>query len=170
MEKGNKKIIRGWVFYDWANSVYNLVISSAIFPIFYDLVTKHYYKENILHDSDYELAPGETVLVDFFGFQLSSTVLFPFVIATSFLIVAFLSPVLSGVADYSGNKKRFLQFFCYLGSLSCISLFWFDVLPLELGMISVFFAKVSKVSKVRGGVVNNEKRVFLYILKIAFYR
>jgi UMF1 family MFS transporter len=142
MEKGDKKIIRGWVFYDWANSVYNLVISSAIFPIFYDLVTKHYYKENILHDSDYELAPGETVLVDFFGFQLSSTVLFPFVIATSFLIVAFLSPVLSGIADYSGKKKKFLKFFCYLGAFACIGLSFFDVSKLELGMLTVMLASI----------------------------
>lgn len=141
MEKGNKKIIRGWIFYDWANSVYNLVISSAIFPIFYDSVTKTRYAEQIgVEYSD--LKEGQTILVDFFGAKLSSSVLFSFVLATSFLVVAFLSPLLSGVADYSGSKKRFLKFFCYLGALSCISMYWFKDLPIEVGMLSVFFASI----------------------------
>ena len=142
MEKGNKKIIRGWVFYDWANSVYNLVISSAIFPIFYDVVTKSYYKQNILHNKDAKLDQGQQILVNFFGIQLSSSVLFSFVLATSFLVVAFLSPVLSGIADYSGMKKKFLKFFCYLGAISCIGLFFFDPNYLELGMLTVFLASI----------------------------
>ena len=142
MEKGNKKIIRGWVMYDWANSVYNLVVSSAIFPIFYDTITKKRYAKTIGVKDIEDLKEGAIIWVDFFGFHLYSSVLFSLVLACSFLVVAFLSPVLSGVADYSGNKKRFLQFFCYLGSLSCISLFWFDVLPLEIGMVSVFFASI----------------------------
>ena len=139
MEKGNKKVIRGWVFYDWANSVYNLVISSAIFPIFYDAVTtKHYLKENGLT----ALPKGDIVMVDFFGIQLSNTVLFSYVLSASFLFVAILSPILSGIADYSGNKKRFLQFFCYFGSLSAISMFFFDAAHLEWSMLSVFFASI----------------------------
>ncbi|MGJ8661525.1 MAG: MFS transporter, partial [Bacteroidota bacterium] len=139
MEKGDKKIIRGWVFYDWANSVYNLVISSAIFPIFYDTVTtKHYLKENGLE----VLPKGEVVMVDFFGFHLSNSVLFSYVLSASFLMVAILSPILSGVADYSGNKKRFLQFFCYFGSISAVSMFFFDPAHLEWSMLSVFFASI----------------------------
>ena len=141
MEKGNKKIIRGWVFYDWANSVYNLVISSSIFPIFYDAITKaHYAKEHGVQVKD--LQEGQTILVKFFGFYMSSSVLFSFVLASSFLVIAFLSPILSGVADYSGRKKKFLKFFCYLGSFACISLFWFEDLPLEIGMFSVFLASI----------------------------
>ena len=141
MEKGNKKIIRGWVFYDWANSVYNLVISSSIFPIFYDAITKaHYAKEHGIQVKD--LQEGQTILVKFFGFYMSSSVLFSFVLASSFLVIAFLSPILSGVADYSGRKKKFLKFFCYLGSFACISLFWFEDLPLEIGMFSVFLASI----------------------------
>ena len=141
MEKGNKKIIRGWVFYDWANSVYNLVISSSIFPIFYDAITKaHYAKEHGIKVGD--LQEGQTILVKFFGFYMSSSVLFSFVLASSFLVIAFLSPILSGVADYSGRKKKFLKFFCYLGSFACISLFWFEDLPLEIGMFSVFLASI----------------------------
>ncbi|MEY3237183.1 MAG: hypothetical protein RI883_1284 [Bacteroidota bacterium] len=148
MEKGNKKIIRGWVAYDWANSVYNLVISSAIFPIFYDTATKKSYANSKGYigldgkvDID-KIKEGETVLVNFFGSELSSTVLYSFVLSASFLVVSFLSPLLSGVADYTGSKKKFLKFFCYLGSFSCMSLFVFDVDRLEWGMLSVFLASI----------------------------
>ncbi|MFT5581783.1 MAG: UMF1 family MFS transporter [Psychromonas sp.] len=135
----NKKTIRGWVFYDWANSVYNLVISSAIFPIFYDNVTKaHYLKENNLE----KLPEGASVMVDFFGSSFSSSVLFSYVLAASFLTVAILSPLLSGVADFVGNKLNFLKFFCYFGSLACISLAFFDPDYIELSMLSVYFASI----------------------------
>jgi UMF1 family MFS transporter len=139
MEKGNKRIINGWIMYDWANSVYNLVISSAIFPIFYDLVTKNAYK--ITHNLD-EIPEGTNVTVNFFGNEISASVLFSFVLSASFLVVSFLSPLLSGVADYSGNKKRFLQFFCYFGALACMTLFFFDPLYIEFGMLSIFFASI----------------------------
>lgn len=145
MEKGNKKIIRGWVFYDWANSVYNLVISSAIFPIFYDNVTTAYFLENYNKVNETQLISvpeGVNVTVDFFGFQMSSSVLISYVLSASFLVVSILSPMLSGVADFSGNKKRFMQFFCYLGALSCISLYWFNPAQLELGMLSIFLASI----------------------------
>ena len=141
MEKGNKKIIRGWVAYDWANSVYNLVISSAIFPIFYDTQTKKAFANSKGITVD-QLKDGEKILVDFFGFELSSTVLYSFVLSASFLVVSFLSPILSGVADYTGSKKKFLKFFCYLGAFSCMSLFVFDTDRIEFGMLSVFLASI----------------------------
>jgi UMF1 family MFS transporter len=180
MEKGNKKIIRGWVMYDWANSVYNLVISSAIFPIFYDNVTKKSWAKDKLgmDDNSYaELFKGDktfnfdsitsaelaseklgmsekaynalptgfdfgNVTVDFFGSTLSNSVFITYVLAASFILVSILSPMLSGVADFSGNKKRFMQFFCYLGAISCMSLFFFADAPIELGMVSVFLASI----------------------------
>ncbi len=143
--KGDKKIIKGWVFYDWANSVYNLVISSAIFPIFYDTVTTKAFltKYNLEQGTSLTSVPDDVVVtVDFFGSHLSSTVLMSFVLSASFIVVAILSPMLSGVADFSGNKKRFLQFFCYLGALACMSLYWFDPAHMELGMLSIFLASI----------------------------
>jgi UMF1 family MFS transporter len=138
--KGNKKIIRGWVFYDWANSVYNLVISSAIFPIFYNHETESAYLERM---QLVKLPDGESATVLFFGSEISSSVLFSYVLSASFLTVSILSPLLSGIADFSGNKKRFLQFFCYFGALSCISLYWFDAKHhMELSMLSVYFASI----------------------------
>jgi UMF1 family MFS transporter len=139
IKKGDKKLIRGWVFYDWANSVYNLVISSAVFPIFYDNITTKRY----LAEKGWETLPeGQDVMVSFFGLETSNSSLIAYVLSASFLVVSILSPMLSGVADFTGSKKRFMQFFCYLGALSCMTLYWFDQAPLELGMLSIFFASI----------------------------
>lgn len=151
IQKGDKKVIKGWVMYDWANSVYNLVISSAIFPIFYDTVTTKMYKVETKgvkwEDADKLTLPkGEEVLVDFFGMHIPNSALMSFVLSASFLLVSFSSPFLSGIADYRGNKKRFLQFFCYLGAISCMSLYFFTDLMrdglLEVAMLSLFFASI----------------------------
>lgn len=129
--KGDKKTIRAWTFYDWANSVYPLVITTAVFPIFYEDRT-----------SAIGTGPNHDIIT-FFGVEMKNTVLYSFVVACSFLFVCGLSPLLSGIADYAGSKKRFLQFFCYLGALSCASLYFFDeVNALELSMLSVFFASL----------------------------
>lgn len=122
LEKNDKKIINAWTFYDWANSVYPLVITTAIFPIFYEAVVPE--------------------KVDFFGFNLINTELYSYVVSLSFIIVAICSPILSGIADYSGNKKTFMKFFCYMGALACISLYFFSVENIELSMISVLLASV----------------------------
>lgn len=140
IKKGDKKIIRGWVMYDWANSVYNLVISSAIFPIFYETNTRNTYATQHGLDKD-TLNPNE-VTVDFFGLDVSPSVLYSLVISFSFLIVSFLSPLLSGIADYTGSKKKFLKFFCYLGSISCMTLYFFDSKHIELGMLSILIASI----------------------------
>ena len=109
LQKGDKKLINAWAFYDWANSVYPLVITTAVFPLYFGGVTG-----------------GENAQVFFLGTQWTNTVLYTYVLSFSFLIVAFLSPILSSIADYMGNKKRFLQFFLYLGSLSVMSLYFFE--------------------------------------------
>lgn len=139
IKKGDARIIKGWIFYDWANSVYNLVISSAIFPIFYDNITTNRFLES---KGLKELPEGMPVTVDFFGWTLSNSELLAYVLSASFLVVSLLSPMLSGIADYTGSKRRFMQFFCYLGAVSCLSLYWFNKVPLEIGMLSVFFASI----------------------------
>ena len=126
--------------YDWANSVYSLVISTAIFPIFYEAQTTATYLEKTGLKEN-EIEPND-VTIDFFGYNVSPSVLYSLVISVSFLLVSFISPILSGIADYTGNKKRFLQFFCYFGSLSCMSLFFFDANYMEYSMISVLCASI----------------------------
>lgn len=121
-KKNNRKIIGAWTMYDWANSVYPLVITSAIFPIFYEKSTSE--------------------SISFFGIDFVNTELYSYVISLSYLIVAFLSPLLSGIADYSGNKKSYMRFFCYLGAIACISFFFFDVENIELSMLSVLLGSI----------------------------
>jgi UMF1 family MFS transporter len=129
--KDDKKIIKAWTIYDWANSVFPLVITSAIFPNFYDYVTTH---------DDCKNALGNTVT--FFGREFENQNIYTFVYAFALSIVVFITPILSGIADYLGNKKRFLQFFCYLGSLSCMSLFFFSREHLELSFIPFITATI----------------------------
>jgi UMF1 family MFS transporter len=100
--------------YDWANSVYALVISSAIFPIYYKAVTT---------------VDGNDV-VGFLGMRIQNSVLYSYALSFSFLIVAAILPLLSGVADYTGRKKTFMKFFVWRGGLSCIGLYFFDSIDL----------------------------------------
>ena len=138
--KGDERVIKGWVMYDWANSVYSLVISSAIFPIFYEAQTTAAYSEKVgLSPDQFE---ANDVTVDFFGYNVSPSVLYSLVISVSFMFVSFLSPILSGIADYTGNKKAFLKFFCYFGAFFCCSLFLFDTRHMELSMLSVMLASI----------------------------
>lgn len=126
LEKGNPKLINAWAFYDWANSVYSLVIATAVFPIYYESIT------------------GENDgIVRFLGTEFHNSTLLSYSLSFSFLIVAILSPILSGIADYTGNKKKFLQFFCYLGSLSVMSLFFFkDLETLWIGIVFTILASI----------------------------
>jgi len=132
LPKGNKKLLNAWAFYDWANSVYPLVISSAIFPIFYGAITI------LRNDQGYIV--NDTV--EFLGFNLNNDSLISYVTALAFLVVSFTSPILSGISDYVGNKKSFLKFFCYLGAVSCIGLFWFSLDFLWFGLLCYFLALI----------------------------
>ena len=131
IEKDNKQTIKAWTFYDWANSVFPLVITSAIFPNFYDYVTTHDETKKMI---------GHTVT--FFGREFENQNIYTFVYAFALSIVVLITPVLSGIADYLGNKKRFLQFFCYLGAVSCMGLFFFTRDQLELSFIPFVTATV----------------------------
>lgn len=124
--KGSKKLLNAWAFYDWANSVYSLVISSAIFPLFYGLL--------------FRTAGIETVTI--FGGEIARAPLISYVTSLAFVFIAIITPLISGVADYLGNKKIFLKFFCYLGAASCIGLYWFSLEHIYFGLACYFFGLV----------------------------
>src|SRR4028118_595203 len=106
MQTASKKVINGWAMYDWANSAYNLVITTTIFPAYYDAITTTKVDGVTNHQAN------------FLGIQFESAALYNYALATAYFIIAILSPVLSSIADYKGNKKSFMQFFCYLGGIS----------------------------------------------------
>jgi MFS transporter, UMF1 family len=119
----SKKIVNGWAMYDWANSAYNLVITSTIFPAYYVGITA-------------AANAGEKSYVSFFGRKFINTALQDYALAVVFLIVAICSPILSSIADYKRNKKNWLKGFCYLGSIACMTLFWFTKDNIEFGIIA----------------------------------
>lgn len=129
LERGSKKLINAWAFYDWANSVYPLVISTAVFPIYYSSMA-----------SSFANIEGKIV---FLGALWNPTTLYDYTLAFSFLIVAFISPILSGIADYTGDKLKFLKRFCLLGSISVISLFFFKgESTLWIALLCTVFASI----------------------------
>lgn len=127
MELNNKKVIRAWCFFDWANSVYSLVIISTIFPIYYNNVTT---------------TPGSGYIV-FFGLRIVNSVLYSYALSLSFLLIALFLPLLTGIADYSGRKKLFMQIFTYLGGMACMALFFFKGTNIEFGIIVVVIASIA---------------------------
>ncbi|WP_255424462.1 MFS transporter [Apibacter sp. HY039] len=124
-KKNDPKIIKGWVFYDWANSVYSLVITSTIFPIFYSSLTTDTYKK--IYNSYQDVWFDEPIQskIEILGHFFAPDALFSYSLTISFILVVLSTPVLSSIADVTGTKKKFLKFFCYLGSFSCMALFFF---------------------------------------------
>ncbi len=125
--KSHSKVVNAWCMYDWANSVYSLVITTAIFPLYYNAVT------TTSENND---------LVSFFGIEIVNSVLYSYSLSFSFLLLTIIQPILSGIADYSGNKKFFLRLFMYLGSFSCMSLYFFDGENVEYGIIFSVLASI----------------------------
>ncbi len=122
MQTASKKVITGWAMYDWANSTYSLVITSTIFPAYYTSVApKH---------------------VEMFGRTFDRDALASYAISLSFLVIAILSPILSSIADYKGNKKNFMKFFCYLGSIACCCLIFFTKENVGFGLFLSIIASI----------------------------
>jgi UMF1 family MFS transporter len=134
--KNDKKVIRSWAFFDWANSAYNLVITSTIFPAYYTIITT-------------TKAHGDQV--SFFGFQFTNTALSNYALSFAYLVMVIALPILSSIADNRGNKKTFMKFFTYMGGLSCIGLYFFKLDTLETGIICFVIAAMGYI----GGVLFN---------------
>jgi len=125
--KNQPKVINAWCMYDWANSVYTLTISSAIFPIYYNEVTREAFGSD---------------RVTFFGISIENTVLYSYTLAFSFFVLVLISPLLSGMADYGGMKKKMMKAFTYIGAFSCIALFFFEGKNIEWGIIFCMLASL----------------------------
>jgi MFS transporter, UMF1 family len=121
IEKNSKKMINAWCMYDWANSVYSLTITTAVFPSYY-----------------YGVTGGKDAMLKLFGAEFANTAIYSFTLAIAFLLVAAMNPILSSIADSGGYKKGFMKFFCYLGAVSCSLLYFFDSEHIQLGIL--FFA------------------------------
>lgn len=136
LQKNDKKTIRSWAFFDWANSAYNLVITSTIFPAYYTIITTT--KEH-----------GDKV--SFFGRTFTNTALSNYALSVAYLIMVLVLPLLSSVADAKGKRKFFMQLFTYMGAVACCGLYFFKLATLELGIICFALAAMGYV----GGVLFN---------------
>lgn len=125
MQTASKKVINGWAMYDWANSVYNLVITTTFFPVYFTEMTSGQPFNGKVH---------------FVGRTYVNTALYNYALAFTYMLVAISLPILSSIADYKGNKKRFMQFFCSLGALACSGLYFFTPEYFNLGMICMMCA------------------------------
>lgn len=134
--KNHKPTIRAWAMFDWANSAYNLVITSTIFPAYYTAITT-------------SETHGDRV--SFFGFEIINTALSNFALSLAYLLMALILPVLSSIADFKGNRKTFMMAFTYLGGVACMGLFFFRIETLEWGIICFTLAAMGYV----GGVLFN---------------
>lgn len=134
--KNNKKLIRSWAMFDWANSAYNLVITSTIFPVYYTAITTT--KEH-----------GD--VVNFFGLEIVNTALSNFALAAAYLLMSFSLPFISSYADAKGLKKQIMKFFTYVGAIACMCLFFFKLETLEIGIICFALAAMGYI----GGVLFN---------------
>ena len=131
-EKTPEQVKKAWTMYDWANSVYSLVITTAIFPIFFNALTSDRNESGeIINDT-----------VIFWGYELINTQLYSYVLGASFLFVIIASPLLSGMAYVTGRKLQMMKAFCYSGALGCISLYFFNPEHLEWSMAALFLANI----------------------------
>jgi len=127
MQTASKKVVNGWAMYDWASSSYNLVITSTIFPTYFEAIAV-----------DDASVSGKTVT--FLGRQFENSALYNYSIAVAMFIVAIMSPILSSIADYKGNKKKFLSFYFTLGSIACAAMYFFQKDTLGLGIAGIIIA------------------------------
>ncbi|MFZ1798360.1 MAG: MFS transporter, partial [Chitinophagaceae bacterium] len=130
MQTASKKVINGWAMYDWANSVYNLVITTSFFPIYFTAVTKKEFGSD---------------MIPFLGRKFVNSSLYDYSLAAAYLLIAILYPVLTSIADSRGNKKNFMRFFCYTGSFGCSMLYFFNGANLWLGISCFMLAAMGYV-------------------------
>lgn len=125
IEKNNKKTVNAWCMYDWANSVYSLTITTAVFPSYF-----------------YGVTGGKDATIDFWGSALDNTAVYSFTLSTAFLLVALMNPILSAIADAGGYKKHFMRFFCFLGAAACISLSFCTSETVWIGIVGAALAAI----------------------------
>ena len=138
--KNNPRIMRAWATYDWANSVYSLVITSTIFPIYYSILTTAYEKKEYISETKRWIDVPVRNMIKFFGKTYEPDAVYGYSLTLSFFMVVILTPILSSLADIIGNKKSFMQFFCYLGATSCMGLALFT------GMSTVYLGLLFSIT------------------------
>ena len=130
MQTAPKKVVNAWAMYDWANSVYNLVITTTFFPIYFIAVTR---------------GENGNDKIKFLGREFVNSSLYDYILATAYLLIALSYPILTSIADTRGSKKNFMRFFCYMGATGCSLLFFFDKSNIGFGVFCFMMAAMGYV-------------------------
>ncbi len=130
MQTASKKVINGWAMFDWANSVYNLVITTTFFPIYFTAATKAAFKSE---------------QIPFLGRSFENSALYDYTLGVAYFIIALSYPILTSIADIRGNKKNFMRFFTYMGSIGCSGLFLFNGANVGYGITCFMLAAMGFV-------------------------
>lgn len=131
MQTASKRVINGWAMFDWSNSVYNLVITTTFFPIYFEAVAR-------------DDKAADTIT--FLGRKFINSSLYDYTLAVAYLIVAISYPILTSIADTRGNKKHFMRFFTMMGATGCSLLYLFkDKDSLGLGIFAFMLAAMGYV-------------------------
>jgi MFS transporter, UMF1 family len=128
MQTASKKVINAWAMYDWANSVYNLVITTTFFPIYFAASTKAANQGN--------------EQLTFLGRKFINSALYDYTLCVAYLFVSLLYPILTSIADTKGSKKNFMRFFCYMGALGCSALYFFRGENVGYGVVMFMIAAI----------------------------
>ncbi len=128
IKKNDKKTINAWCSYDIANSVYRLLITAVLFPIYYQFVCEKAFADGIIKLGN---------------FSIKDTVIYEFSLLIGYVVVVVLLPLLSGIADYGGKRRRYMQVFTLLGASACIGLFWFEGSNILYGSALIAIAAIS---------------------------
>lgn len=128
--RNNPKVIQAWTMYDWAISVYNLVIGTTFFPIYFLAVTAAAFGEDT---------------VPLLGRTFKNSALYNYTLSVAYLLIALMLPILTSIADSAGNKKRFMKFFCYMGGVACLGMFWFRGENVGWGVSCLMIAAIGYV-------------------------
>ncbi|MBH9966886.1 MFS transporter [[Bacillus] enclensis] len=115
-----------WIFYDWANSAYSIIISTAVFPLFYKAAA-----------TNAGVSPSD------------STAYLGYTVAIATFILAMLSPILGTIADYQGYKKKFFTFFFALGIIFTASLAF---IPSDNWLLLLIFYTVAAIGSAGSNV------------------
>ncbi|WP_034537263.1 MFS transporter [Carnobacterium inhibens] len=92
------KIEKSWILQDWANSAYSIMITTAVFPLFFKAV-----------------ATGADVSA------ANSTAYLGYANSIGTLVVSMLAPILGAIADYKGYRNPMFTLATGLGIIATIS-------------------------------------------------
>jgi UMF1 family MFS transporter len=129
--QNNKREIRGWAMYDWANSAFSTTVGAVFLGP---------YLSSLVEAAAKASPDGQA---RFFGIPVAPDSFLPFAISFSVILQAGFLPILGAIADYSNNRKPLMQLFATIGALATIGFFFVEGALWWLGGILFVIANLA---------------------------